>query len=831
MKTFSFQSCLVLLCLVVGQFSTAHATTLYGRHIALPTDAGNDLRAAAADAAAVLQKMTGQEFVVNQEYSGDGILLLRSDASQTPADAKKWLADKGREPFVIRSDGTSTLTIIANGDAGLRHGLYFYLEELGARFYFPSDNWTIIPSRADIALEIDRQVAPEFKLRTFFGTGAFGAGSPIDPKREIRDRWALWQKRNRFGGEYALGGHSGEAFNLENKATLLAHPEYLAKVDGAHVPWSKTAKLNTANPDAVKLFVDWTVERFRKARARDPHFFAVSVDPADGGGHCNSDECKQIGNGSASDQVFYVANEAAKAVRREFPDGWISLYGYNQHAMPPSFDLEPNIFVAVIPYAFQRTGLSPEEFIKAWGKKASRMGIYDYWSIPDWTFDAPSFNYLSTPAAKLKLWRDNNIEGFNAESTYSAGAMGIGWYLAARLMWDLKTDQNALLGEFYDQAFGPARPPMQRMLERWANSFKLTSYELAWSYRDLQEAWRLAPTPAVRARLADYGRYLEYLRLRMEWQNASKDQKPAALSTLVDYIWDIYPTAMIHSFREYILLTRNVPDLRAQYDKKDSAVWQNVALPADDEVLRAIEAGVRKFQPLPFTPRRFTGELVPLPDPPATPADANPARILLGGSTTLVLDAPPGQSTLPLRLDVFDRTQVQLKTADGEMLFDRTVEAKNSRQDVGNGIAMQELLLPLPKAGRYQLIFRTSKYSPIHLEEPRGFLLTLQNFRIARPFRSPRLYFYVPKALSTLAFYLPKEERDVRVFDPQGNATAIASYDNDHVKLVKIPAGQDGKVWSLEGLVVPHYPMEMLNAPQAFALSPAALLVPSDALH
>jgi hypothetical protein len=50
------------------------------------------------------------------------------------------------------------------------------------------------------------------------------------------------------------------------------------------------------------------------------------------------------------------------------------------------------------------------------------------------------------------------------------------------------------------------------------------------------------------------------------------------------------------------------------------------------------------------------------------------------------------------------------------------------------------------------------------------------------------------------------------------------------VKLVEIPAGQDGQVWSLEGLVVPDHPLEVLNAPQAFALSPAALLVPSDAL-
>jgi hypothetical protein len=805
---------------------------LYGAKIAMPADAGNGLKASVADVAAVLQKMTGQEFATGTEYSGSGIFLLKSDAPQVSAADKKWLADKAQEPFIIRSSDDKTLTIVANGEAGLQHGLYFYLEQLGVRFYFPNDNWTIIPQKQDVTLKINRQTAPDFKVRNFFGTGGFGGKLPNDPQMTIQARWGQWKERNLLGGEFSLGGHSGEAFNLEKKAILLEHPEYLANVNGKYVPWSLGAKLNTANPDAVKLYVDWTVERFRKMRAANPHAFAVSVDPSDGGGHCNSDACKAIGNGSASDQTFYIANEAAKAVRKEFPDGFVNLYGYNEHALPPSFPLEPNVYVTIIPYAFQTTGLSPEEFIKVWGKKVQHMSIYDYWSIPDWTHDMPSFNYLSTPAAKLQLWHDNNIEGFSSESTYSAGAMGIGWYLAAHQMWDLKTDQNAILNDFYDKAFGAARPPMQRMLERWATSFKLTGYELAWSYRDLQEALKLAKTPEVKARLADYGRYLEYLRLDLEAGNAPKEEKAAAQAALVDYIWDIYPTAMIHSFREYQLETRGDAAARALYAKPDSDGWKTVALPTDAEIFAAIDAGVQKYQPLDFTPHQYNGALVPLPDAPATPADAKLSSLFIVGPATLQLQARPGQSTLPLKIN--GAVEVQLKDATGKVLFDQKMTANGGWEGIKKDDSLQELAIPLPAAGSYQVIFKTGKNDTYHVQPPRGFLFTLRAFRTSKPMRSPRLYFYVPKGLKTLALYLSDslpEIMEAHFYDPQGKRVKPATYDDRRVYLVEIPDGQDGQVWSLDNLVTPNHSVEMLNAPQAFALSPDALLVPKDALE
>jgi hypothetical protein len=83
--------------------------------------------------------------------------------------------------------------------------------------------------------------------------------------------------------------------------------------------------------------------------------------------------------------------------------------------------------------------------------------------------------------------------------------------VAGRLAWDPRSDERALIEEFLTLMFGPARVPMKRMLERWSEGFCLTSHELALSYRDIEEAGRLAKGhPEVEGRVADYGRYVEY---------------------------------------------------------------------------------------------------------------------------------------------------------------------------------------------------------------------------------------------------------------------------------------------------------------------------------
>ena len=67
------------------------------------------------------------------------------------------------------------------------------------------------------------------------------------------------------------------------------------------------------------------------------------MEPSDGVGLCQCDECKKLGGDS--EQAFFLANVVAHAVKKEYPGKMVGLYAYSSHSEPPSFALEPNVYV------------------------------------------------------------------------------------------------------------------------------------------------------------------------------------------------------------------------------------------------------------------------------------------------------------------------------------------------------------------------------------------------------------------------------------------------------------------------------------------------------
>ena len=96
-----------------------------------------------------------------------------------------------------------------------------------------------------------------------------------------------WKRRNKFGFEYRVKGHDGRNFNLENKETLLENPEYLATKTGK---FNRNAKLNVGQPEAVKLFVEYYLNKAQTETEvkKYPGIATVSVESSDGGGYCQN---------------------------------------------------------------------------------------------------------------------------------------------------------------------------------------------------------------------------------------------------------------------------------------------------------------------------------------------------------------------------------------------------------------------------------------------------------------------------------------------------------------------------------------------------------------
>lgn len=777
--------------------------------------------------AARLRLATGLDFEIT-ERGARGIFLLRSADVGVPKEISEKLEGQGREAYYLRSRGQGQLLIVANTDDGLAFGAYQFLERLGYRFYFPGEKWTVVPRLKDVEISVDVLARPAFAMRRFAGTGGLGGKLVIDPAESLAARWASWKVANGFGEEFRIGGHMGEGFNLRYKELLVKHPEYLASVDGKR-SWSKIAKLDPSNPDAVALFVRDRLEAYRTQRRSDPAgpgSFAVSVDAADGGGHCNSPECLRIGG--PSEQQFFLANAVAKALAKEFPDARASLHAYNFHAAVPKMPIEPNVYVMLVPYAFRRDAASPETFIGEWVKKKSPVSIYDYWSIPDWVADAPDFDYLEIPAARLRYWHDHAVEGFGIETTYSAGAMGLGLYITGHLAWDLQREPAVLADDFFRLAFVESATPMRRMLSRWRDAYLATSGELQESFRDLADAFRLARSREVIERLVDYAAYVQYLKLRHEYLLASSERRLATKRALLEHVWRIYGSGMVDSYRLHKLLVRDDPVLAAEFNPRDARVgiWKSLT-PFDEGVARkVIAAALTELPKLAVTLKNYPGPLVPA----LANGDARsepPATITLVGPTRVELTVRMRAESPPLQLRSSNAAvQARILAPDQQELASVHLPPSPDAQTFDTKIA---------QPGTYSLEIRTLKMARVTLTAPANVGVELQEFRVPKPAPAPDLYFYVPKgerrfAIYNRASFLPPDRHGPQLLDGDDRPVTAERLDGGCLLVATVPPNQDGRIWALRGAVAPSSSLRLLNVPQRFALSRSALRVPAAAL-
>jgi hypothetical protein len=788
-----------------------------------PADASPTLGVAVADVVQQLQKLTGKTIAVNagSSESEHGIVLVRTDGALHPGEADR-LAGKSPEAFLIRSENEESLRIVAPGDAGLAFGLYFYLHELGFRWLLPGDEWTIVPAVASTAIRVDRVVAPAFRVRTFFGTGRFGPPTPIDEKGVAQQRWTTWTSRNGFGTEFAFGGHAGEGFAVAHRAEFEKHPEYLALVGGKRMPWAKNARYCASNPDLQRLWVEDRIAALARAVAADPRSpgsFAVSVEPADGVGHCECDRCRRIGHGTEEDQTFFLANLVAKAVRKRFPGRYANLMAYGQHATPPTIAIDPNVYVTVAPEAFQRTGLSPDALVAAWRKRVPRVSLYTYWSIPDWAFDLPSFDYRNVPAAHLRSWKHAGVEGVTLETSYGAGATGIALYLASQLLWDPDQDTAPLLDEFYRLAFHDAAGPMRRMLERWAAQFTSSGYELGAAYRDLAEAReKTKDDAAVQSRVREYDIYLQYLRLWTEHLEAPKDI--LRIRALVVWLYRAHDTGMMGTYRMRTLLLDRFardPALSAEFAYGNAAAvgWTAAREPIQDaELAGLMSEGARRYPPPAVEPKGYSYNLVhPEKQPPDQPEEPRPLyhvgptdfEIEVGSNRHLEVDVTITQHrTIPFEV-------VSIRAEDGKTVYEERLPASGIPRKI-------DLKVP---PGRYIGHVEDQK-ATFTVRAPQGVPLVTRVLMSTS--LSPRVYFWVPAGLRKLAMYVPSVN-PIELLDGDGHKIAAAG---SGLVVADVPEGQDGRAWSFRNYKS-WDSVRMINLPQVFALSPGALIVPEDA--
>lgn len=790
------------------------------QRIVVGAKATDRTRAAAKTLATQLGRITGGTFAVIDGDGDTGLAVGRAADFPRLKLADRFAPDDStrREEYLLRSHAGG-VHLVGATDMAVEHAVWDLLYRAGYRQYFPGKNWEVVPSKPDLSVTVDLFEKPAYHARRIwygFGAADYAAGP-----------YAEWCAKNRATSGIALNtGHAYDGIISRNKRAFAEHPEYLGLLNGER----RSSKFCISNPGLRKLVADDALAQLAKDPARD----SVSVDPSDGGGWCECAECKKLG--SVSDRAVTLANEVAAAVAAKYPGRFVGMYAYSQHSPPPAVAAHPNVVISVAT-GFIQGGFTIDQLLDGWSKKATTLGIREYYSVNTWDRDLPGaarggrLNYLTRT---IPHFHEKGARFLSAESSDNWGPNGLGYFVAARMLWDVKEAGrvDALVADFLDNCFGTARGPM-------AEFYKLLTADKApllcddtvgRMYRLLADARKATTSPAVHARLDDLTAYVRYSELWLDYSTATGAARQAAFESLIRHAWRTRTSEMVHTKGLY----RDLPNRDKSLTVPTECKW-DVPAPknpwktdagltrADFERITADGIAARKL--LEFTPVSYSTNLVPavpLKLPDAKPGSMGlysrglrtyftwvakePATIELRGKAGIVY-----QNRGPAKLDLFPVAEPEGKSvAHAEVTPDK---------------AEHPLTLKTTFGGLHR-VEATDSGAGTSVGWAAGVPMTV----LSSP-ESPGDF----HGRWSLYFYVPKGTREVGGFASgpgtllDGSGKKVRDFDGKPGYFrVEVPAGQDGKLWMFGNTAGRRL---LMTVPPCLARSPAELLLPAEVVE
>ena len=463
-----------------------------------------------------LKRSSGDSFELRPaaDYNGTGFFLATAAATAGKAKPPVLLGQSGAEAYWI-SANTLTAQIVGNTHMGVGHGIFAYLDFIGYRYYFANPAWHVIPANPVLFKNWAVVSAPSFfHRRIWYGYGTNSKIADAD--------YNFWVLANRLGGTInAYFGHSYGNIIAYNRDTFLLHPEWFYPVMKKGTLPADDPKFDMSREDLIQFLIRNTEREIEKSmREKTERYKMISMAPSDGPGTCNTPACQQLG--TITDRVYYIVNRVAKAIRAKYPYTLIGCMAYGEYSPPPTKKVEPNVFVGITT-AFNNSKYTIDQLIDKWREAGAMLGIYDYFSWYAWDFDIPGQSLASRSRqmiASIRKYYNRNVKAYEGESSIGWISKGLGYYLAARQMWDVKADPETARQEFFKRCFGKAAEVMTRLWEEWESySFTLVREgDLARWIDYSNEAARLETGTAVGQRLFQIRSYLHYLYLYRQYQ-------------------------------------------------------------------------------------------------------------------------------------------------------------------------------------------------------------------------------------------------------------------------------------------------------------------------
>lgn len=367
------------------------------------------------------------------------------------------------------------------------------------------------------------------------------------------DTWRNWMNDNKMYNIKEFGGHVWGGAIKMFKDEFRLHPEYLAEIQNVRVGIEKSGKFCVSNQDVFHLFMRYCHEIMKK----NPDRKFLSVEPSDGTGFCQCNECTRLG--SISNQVFHFAKLVADSMSKSYPDVTVNLYAYNLHSDTPSFRLPPNLVVAVAPAGFQNI-YRRDMMLVEWAKHHKNLYLRDYFGIPQWTADLPRI-HVPGLLTRTQLIRKLDYKAIVMESGININAAILSvlfnaMWLNPTLKWDTVFDK------FLEDCFPKSKIPIKRLFTRWHHHHPLSEDEIKHALYDLNQAQSLASDGNEMQRIRDLQAYVHMFGLYYNWAKDTEDDK--ALEAYFDYV--------------YLAATRNLVNSNALFKSYERYMTKGTAL-------------------------------------------------------------------------------------------------------------------------------------------------------------------------------------------------------------------------------------------------------------
>ena len=476
------------------------------------------------------------------------------------------------------------------------------------------------------------------------------------------------------------------------------------------------------------------------------------------------------------------------------------MLAYNQHSEPPSFALEPNVYVQLTA-GFIRGRYAHDQLLDLWSRKTRNLGFNEYFSVWLWDFDRlPGGNgaNIARTQSMIQRYAAAGATSIDAESGNNWGVHGRGYYLANKLLWNPDADLPALLADFYDKAFGPAAVPMRRYYERLAPEAEplLSRGLVGEAFRDMDEAARLAKDrPDVQARLDQLEHYLRYVHLRwlLDHEPEKSKQKTLTIAALclayrTRYEYMTHWAAMRNSWASEAAKRFDEPTWGP--NDPSSKPWMVDTPVSRAETEQWFHDGLAYFQPQPVKEISFSRDLVPVALTQGRPVVSQqtyqrPADYALASCTgePLEVELTPG-----IIAWYRDRPDAHYTLRDGA---NRVVTEGSLKLDG----EPHRVTMKVPRAGTCFFTCNDSS-AGWRIKVEAGRPVTLLSNRGQR-------YLHVGY-LQEMFFYVPQGTRQVQYFWSGGPHQVLGPDRkvlqevkvSDEVVTIAVPEGKDGQCWS-----------------------------------